>query len=254
MSDTLPPFPADSSAGSIQPADSSAEPIRPVAQPELLEAQHNEAHCLAFTTCWDAEGHQWNITLREGVTSGELEKLLTAMQYTGKLAARHGISLDNPGLTAKAARAPTSKRKAGATAPAAKPAPAVKPVPNRKPPLRDMGFQAALEPGYERIYRIVINPNATDPDKPRVELWGKPNLKYPITTVPAQVLGAKLLARYENLEPAAFDYLLEPGATYTVDWAIQMVDSERLNRSGKPYRDVGTIVDFSLEEEEEERT
>ena len=244
MSDTLPPF----------SADSSAEPIRPVAQPELLEAQHNEAHCLAFTTCWDAEGHQWNITLREGVTSGELEKLLTAMQYTGKLAARHGISLDNPGLTAKAARAPTSKRKAGATAPAAKPAPAVKPAPNRKPPLRDMGFQAASEPGYERIYRIVINPNATDPDKPRVELWGKPNLKYPITTVPAQVLGAKLLARYENLEPAAFDYLLEPGATYTVDWAIQMVDSERLNRSGKPYRDVGTIVDFSLEEEEEERT
>lgn len=201
--------------------------------------EHAEATCLAFTRVYDGDGTEWSLTLREGVTSEQLRRLLTAMQYTGKLAAEHGLTLTRPGMSAqptgdKAQDQPPTKapEKAGG----------VKTPPSQA---RPSGGRDLRE--YEKIARIVINPNAADPTQPRVELWSeRAALKFPITTAPSRVLAAKLQYAYD-LDNDAVAWLYDAGSQYKVNWAVKMVDSEKTNRTGKPYKDIGDLLDLDRE-------
>ena len=215
---------------------------------------HCEATCLAFTEVYNQDGQRWNLTLREGVTSGQLDKLFTAMQYTNMIGEKHGFQVGriNAVPQAKGEGQNAAPRPPPPASPP-KPVSGGGPVPVSRPNKPAPNFAQATAPKagrngfeYNEITRLVIFPSNNAPDKPRVEFWGKPQLKFAITSCPASIVAAKLQERYEIADDE-LSFLYEVGAQWAVNWKIKLVDGEKLNSRGNPYKNLSEVIDLDRE-------
>jgi hypothetical protein len=224
---------------------------------------HMEATCIAFSRVFGANGSEWSLTLREGVTRAQVDHLFLAMKQTAVIGAKHGFAFSYSQAVKEPPVPPNSESQGETIAVPSRPSqsvPAVAPPAAPKsgppvggpprPPAARTAAAGGVPGGWDKIIKVVIVPNPKDAEKPRVELWGKPALKYAVTSAPASLLMAKLSDKYGLSEEAALEaygWMFTPGGPYTINWAVQIVDSETLNRSGKPYRNIGDIMDLDRE-------
>ena len=218
--------------------------------------EHMEATCIAFTKVYSQDGSEWSLTLREGITSEQLDRLLLAMQYTGKVGEKHGFRMtraDAQPAPPLPATSPVERDSDGRPAPTGttppKPAQPTKsgaPPPPTNAPRKPQA--EGLSSDWEPIFKVVVNPNAKAPENPRVELWGKPVLQYPVSTAPASLIAGKLAEAYDmQVDNPALAWLFQPGGPWGVEWKVKLVDSEKLNQKGRPYRNIAELIDLERE-------
>ena len=226
-------------------------PAEPVVEPDAPQREHKEASCIAFTRVYDGNGNEWSLTLREGVTGAQVEHLFKAMKGSRKYAKEFGFTFDRtPAPTPPAASSKAQEYERGDDG---KPTPA--PV-TRKPPIggpspvpgaKPQSSKAKTSGDREAIGRIKITPGS-DPNNPRVEMFSaNPRLQYSVLSAPVNIIADKLCAKYD-IEPDELTWLYEVGKEWTVNWAVQIVLSEKLNRAGNPYKNVGELIDNDREE------
>jgi len=212
--------------------------------------EHMEATCIAFTRIYDSDGNEWSLTLREGITSDQLDQLLTAMEYTNKVLDKHGFALASKAtlpVDANLSKPPTLQRRTSGQKPTPVAIEASEPLPRS----RNAPSAPRSTENYEPINKIVIQPNPTNPSQPRVEFWSpKPQLKYAVTSAPAMIVQSKYASHYgfsDEMAQEELSYLYDTGAQWKVNWGILIEPSEALNRSGKPYKNVADIIDYDRE-------
>jgi len=249
--DDLPGVEPDGPADEVQPEQGPAEAKTEIGYvPGFRE--HREATCIAFTRVYDENGNEWSLTLREGVTGAQVEHIFRAMKGSRKYAKEFGFTFDRT----PAPTPPTAAGKAQEYERDGEGRPTPAPV-TRKPPIGGPPPTPKATVGKPRsapntaekeaIGRIKIEPG-NDPNNPRIQMFSaNPKLQFAVLSAPANIVADKLCKRYD-IEQDELTWLYEIGKEWSVNWAVQIVLSDKLNRAGNRYKDVGELLDLEREE------
>ncbi len=190
----------------------------------------NEAPAVIFTQLYTVrEGQivQFNITVRAEDGKRAIDQLIDAIAYAKE---KYKLSVVRPDLSQPLQAAP------------ARPASPAEQLPPAAAPIRPAPASAGaanVKPGNSNVIRAAkmkVTPQAGD--KIKIE-WMSTGHNFP------DIYATKSCEQWLNLLPASegwdASYLSKIGE-YTVTHAISWVESDKLNSSGRPYKNISTII------------
>lgn len=224
-------------------------------QPEMLDRSeeehpeyrpHKEASWVAFTRA-DILGQDWSITLREGTTPSEIERMFHMLAQCRSIGQR---VLKEYG--AEFSPMPVSEMPRSGASPSRPSSPASSPPAGQRGPLGGRGTppeQPSQGGGVFQIAKLVITGTL---DKPVVEMWDvNDRLRFPQMKVPSHIVLKSLRERYEGSSLRDSDWkkiesdLTYVGSSKAINWWVYWVPSAKDN--GK-YKDLDFIISDSLED------